>query len=79
MRLDHLESLCLLQHLLFHRRFGRVRWPVCLVGGRGSTRLVASPTAHLQTYFEGVREVGISVVLDQELIWHDSEINELSK
>lgn len=27
---------------------------VCLVGGRGSTKLIASPTPHLQTYFEGV-------------------------
>ena len=50
------------------------------MGGRGSTRLIASPTAHLQTDCEGVRDVGISVVLDQELIWHlDSEMNELSK
>lgn len=58
MQPDHLLWLPLLQCLPFHQGV-ETDDQVCLVGGRGCTKLIASPTPHLQTYF--VRGWGLRV------------------
>jgi hypothetical protein len=55
MQLDHLAAAASACFRTFSCSRGWVESDgrLCLLGGRGSTRLIASPTAHLQTSAEG--------------------------